>query len=186
MTPASLGSDFVSALLLAVPLIASGSVHMWVVARNLLGALAQPVHRWAFGAHKTWRGFVIMPLATVPGVFLARALSSRYSPELADSLSAVSSLALGLLLGLGYVLAELPNSYLKRRLGIPAGRPATRHRAWFALLDQADSALGCALVYAVLTPVGVLSLVLFVLLGPAIHLLANLTLYGLGLRKEAL
>jgi hypothetical protein len=102
------------------------------------------------------------------------------------NLGEVSAFALGMLLGLGYLLAELPNSYLKRRLGIPAGRPSPRYRAAFALLDQADSALGFALVYAVITDVPAAQLVLMVLLGPAIHAVANLTLYGLGLRKEAL
>ena len=186
MTQASLGTALASAALLVLPLLVSGSLHMWIVTRGVLAGLAQPIHRTAFGANKTWRGFLVMPLATVPGVLLARAIAPAVSTETAASLAAVDPLLLGLLLGLGYVLAELPNSYMKRRLGIAPGRPAARHRFWFSFLDQADSAIGCALVYAALTDVPGLSLALLVVLGPVIHLAANLALYGLGLRKEAL
>jgi hypothetical protein len=67
MTADSLAADLLCAVILILPLIVSGFFHMWVVTRNHLAALAVPIHRVAFGSNKTWRGFAVMPLATVPG-----------------------------------------------------------------------------------------------------------------------
>ena len=88
-----------------------------------------------FGANKTWRGVVVMSEGSTVVVF---AQSELYALESFDAISVVdysqtSWLALGLALGLGYSLAELPNSFAKRRLGTrPAasrasgGRPVRR------------------------------------------------------------
>ena len=180
-----LGTLLASVALLTLPLIVSGSIHMWIVRQNYFAALARPIHKPSFGANKTWRGFAVMMLATVLGVLLARLVALGLPAAAARPFEAVSPLPLGLLLGLGYALAELPNSYLKRRLGIPPGAQSTRHRAWFTFLDQADSAIGCAVVYAALLDYPARVLVLAILLGPAVHLVANVTLYAAGLRKEA-
>ncbi|MCC6375178.1 MAG: CDP-archaeol synthase [Moraxellaceae bacterium] len=53
----------------------------------------------------------------------------------------------GLLAGIGYVLAELPNSFIKRRLGIGAGEVPTRGKYLVILADQLDSGIGFSLAY---------------------------------------
>jgi CDP-diglyceride synthetase len=93
-------------------------------------------------------------------------------------------IVLGVLLGLAYALAELPNSFVKRRLGIEPGKRPPRHAAWFALLDQADSAIGCVLVYGWALGLTPGTMLLLLALGPAIHLLVNYTLYLMRLRRE--
>lgn len=165
------------AFVLMVPLIVSGIAHMIVVRLDLLPRLRVPVHRKFFGPNKTWRGFIVMPLATIPGVLLASAIW----PEHFGSTSAG---VLGALLGLGYAVAELPNSFLKRRLGVAPGKRPERRRFLFTLLDQADSGPGCALVYLVVMNVPAVTLLAFMLLGPGVHLMANFSLYLAGLRKE--
>jgi len=182
----TMNSNLVSALILTLPLLLGGTFHMWVVRRNWFAALARPISQAAFGANKSWRGVLVMTVATVPGVFATVWFAALLGAGVTRPLNAVSPLLLGIALGLGYALAELPNSFVKRRLGIAPGAPAARHRFWFTLIDQADSALGCALIYAWLIDVPVAVLLLIVLVGPAVHLAANLTLYSLGLRKEAL
>src|SRR5690606_27440044 len=97
-----------------------------------------------------------------------------------------SPIFLGLALGLAYVAFELPNSYMKRRLGIAPGKLPERNRFVFALVDQSDSAIGCMLVYALFVAPPWPVLLLLAFLGPAVHLAANLGLYSLGLRKEPL
>lgn len=174
----------IMALLLALPLVVSGAYHMWVVRRNHFAWLAIPLHRRWFGPNKTWRGMVVMLLATIPGVWLAQWLEPWLSLRLLTSLRDQNAVILGLLLGLGYVLPELPNSYVKRRLHI---RPGERPAKWAPLsgfIDQADSAFGCALVYALVLAPPLLVILWMVMLGPLIHLLANLSLFGLGLRKQ--
>lgn len=174
----------ITALFLAIPLLVSGSFHMWVVSRNQFAFLAKPIHLKAFGANKTWRGIVVMMLATIPGVWLAQALEPALSSALTVSMLNSDAVLLGLLLGLGYVIPELPNSFIKRRLNIKPGEPAQRFTFFFSLLDQADSAIGCAIVYWLLLNPSLDVMVWMVVIGPLVHLVANISLYACGLRKQ--
>jgi hypothetical protein len=188
VTARTLGDALLLALFLTLPLVVSGSFHMLVVRRDWLAGLARPISEVRFGRNKTIRGFVVMAFATVPGVLLARWLGDALGGDFATVLAsppAPSAPLLGVALGLAYAFAELPNSYLKRRLGIPPGKSPDHNRVWFTFLDQADSAMGCALVYALLIDVSWLTLSLVVLAGPAVHLVANMSLYAVGLRREA-
>ena len=179
----ALSLHLATALYLALPLVIGGILHMAIVRADVLSALTRPIHDRAFGAHKTWRGVVVMPPATVLGVVLAAALAPALDGWLLVPVPMTVAVPLGLALGLTYLVAELPNSFFKRRLGVPPGQTPRDRRAWFVLLDQTDSVLGCALVYAIWLRPPVLTLLLCVLLGPAIHLGANTTLYALGLRR---
>jgi CDP-diglyceride synthetase len=165
------------ALILSLPLVVSGGLHMAVVKLDLLSGLKVPIARRWFGANKTWRGVVVMSVATVFGVWLTASVWP-------DQFQAWSATTLGVLLGLGYVAAELPNSFIKRRLGIEPGKRPAQHRLWFTLADQADSAIGCALVYAWTLRLSAATLLILVALGPAIHLVVNYTLYLMHLRRE--
>jgi CDP-diacylglycerol--serine O-phosphatidyltransferase len=167
------------ALVLSLPLVISGGLHMMVVRFDWLRALKIPIHRGLLGPNKTWRGVVVMVLTAAFGVWL----TSFVWPE---AFGSWNPFVLGALLGLAYVLAELPNSYFKRRLGIPAGKRPARNRAWFALADQADSAIGCALVYGWALRLSAMTILLLVAVGPAVHLVANYSLYLLRLRREPL
>ena len=165
------------ALILSVPLIVSGGLHMAVVKLDLLPGLRVPIARRWFGANKTWRGVVVMPVATVLGMWLTAAIWP-------DAFGRSDPTTLGILLGLAYVAAELPNSFVKRRLGIEPGKRPVRHRLWFTFADQADSAIGCALVYAWALRLSAATLLIIVALAPAIHLVVNYTLYLVHLRRE--
>lgn len=175
-----IGSVIQDSVLLALPLIVSGSLHMVVVRRDLLPSLKIPLWRAGFGANKTLRGFVVMPVLTLLGLALTRLVAR---PEL-FSFDAVNAWWLGTLLGLSYVLFELPNSFLKRRMGIPPGKQAERNRALFFLLDHLDSSTGCAIAYALLLRPPFPVLLAFWLLAPGIHIAVNLMLFALRLRKE--
>lgn len=62
----------------------------------------------------------------------------------------------GALLGLGTVAGELPNSFVKRQLGVPPGRlPAGVGRLVFAAYDQVDLVPG---IYVALRPIWRLSM----------------------------
>lgn len=173
--------------LLVLPIFISASLHMVIVRWRLFAFLAFPISgRW-LGENKTWRGIVVMPFLTVVGFEFTTALGRGLSilPEFWPS-SFFERTALALGLGFFYVLFELPNSFLKRRLGIRAGQRSGRHVWFFSFCDQADSALGCALFYLIFLPPTEAYFWWLVILGPLIHLIGNLSLYGLGLRREAL
>lgn len=177
-------SEILSALLLIIPLIVGGSLHMAAVRLDIMRALRVPIDTKLFGPNKTWRGVVLMVAFTVVGVFIAQTLEPVFGGGLLVSLRQQSALVLGTLLGLAYVAAELPNSYLKRRLGVAPGELPERKRILFLITDQADSALGCVLAYAAMLAVPARVLAILLLLGPIIHLMANVSLYILGLRKR--
>ena len=167
------------AVILSIPLIFSGLVHMAVVTLNLFPALKVAIHRRWFGENKTWRGLVVIPLTSAVGVVLTSAIWPEY-------FGGWNPVTLGLLLGLAYAAAELPNSFFKRRLGIAPGKRPAQNAAWFALADQADSAIGCALVYGWALRLAPGTVLLLIAIGPAIHLVVNYSLYLMRLRREPL
>ena len=139
------------------PVLAAGLVHVAVLKTNALSQLAIPLDRgriWRgrplLGPNKTWRGLLVMPLATAVAVRIQVGLECKH-PRLA-ALSVIDRRRVGpwcegALLGLAYIGAELPNSFVKRRLGIPAGGQAPRLAgALQYLVDQSDSVVGCLLM----------------------------------------
>ena len=164
---------------LSVPLIFAGVLHMVIVKADFFPSLRRPVHLQTFGTNKTWRGMIAMPVLTATGFVLTRSLPPF------SNLSLHSLLGVGLGVGLAYVLAELPNSALKRKLGIKPGKLPENQKAIFVLLDQSDSVVGCCLAYAWFMPeIPAAALVWCALLSPGIHLALNLALYFAGLRKN--
>ena len=83
-----------------------------------------------------------------------------------------------------YMLFELPNSFLKRRLGIEAGKAVKSDmRAVFLIIDRIDSVTGIALVICILSGKWHLFLP-YILLGGLTHLFVNLTLLKLKVRRN--
>jgi hypothetical protein len=164
-------------LVLTIPVIIAGGLHMAVVTLDVLPMLKIPIQRAWFGANKTWRGVIVMPLAGILGVKVTSALWP-------DAFGGWGALSLGTLLGLGYVIPELPNSFIKRRMHIEPGKRPARHAALFVLGDQLDSTIGCALVYWATLRLSFANVLLLVLIGPALHLIVNYGLFLLKLRKE--
>jgi CDP-2,3-bis-(O-geranylgeranyl)-sn-glycerol synthase len=141
--------------------------------------------RRIFGDNKTWRGFI----AIVPAVALAfvvfRVLFAILPGNLLDGLwplSIVQYAALGCLVGVGFMLGELPNSFVKRQFDIPPGerpiRPVARRIGF--LVDRFDSVIGGIL----LLPVPIATCLYILLLGPVIHLAFNVLLYRLGVKNR--
>ena len=92
---------------------------------------------------------------------------------------------IGFLLGLFYALFELPNSFIKRRLGIEPGKTILGFKKiFFIFLDQADSVFGVALVVWMFYPIGIWVYLLYVIIGAVTHLLLNMMLYFMHFRKN--
>jgi hypothetical protein len=143
-----------------------------------------------FGDNKTWRGFI----AIVPGVGIAfvllRILFAALPHGVLDGLWPLSVLQfgiLGCLVGIGFMLGELPNSFVKRRLGIPPGEaPEGANARWICfLIDRFDSILGGMLVLALIVRVLTLTWCIIFLFGPIIHLAFNVLLFQLGVKARA-
>ena len=178
---------------LLAPLLAGALVHGLCMKHGWLGALARPIdggRRWRgrpiFGHSKTFRG----PLCVAAGTAAAFAVQQPLLARV-DALGSLVELAalpwwLGALAGAGAELAELPNSFAKRRLGIAPGATARGSLGVvFYAWDQLDLLLGYWLVLAgagVATPARVA--ISLALVG-AVHPLATLCGYLLGMRPTA-
>src|SRR5262245_51168772 len=96
-----------------------------------LRLLARPIDAGAtfrgrrlFGASKTYRGPIAVGLGAALVLGLQSTILHRASVfrgvELFDY-GVVDGWALGFLVGAGAMLAELPNSFVKRQIGVPPG-----------------------------------------------------------------
>lgn len=182
-----------SDLLLFLPVIGAPILHGPVLALDLLSPLKRPLDggaRWRgkrlFGDNKTWRGALVMTL----GPLLATVVLWQLDPW-RDALPAAVVDAgpwlVGLLIGLGVVIGELPNSLLKRQLDVaPGTQRGGATGLLLTTLDQGDLVLGiwlCLLpVYVMPAWVAALAFVLVSL----VHLVVNVIGYAIGARSSAI
>ncbi len=132
------------ALYLQIPVVIGGIIHMVAVTRDWLPALRTPIHSTLFGANKTWRGLLLVPILTSVGAFCVLPIEWWLGDH---ALFGNEILLIGYVAGVGYVLAELPNSFLKRRMGIAPGESPQKNTRLFIFLDQFDSGAGVAIAY---------------------------------------
>ena len=125
-----------------IPMILSNIMHMVLVKRNAFSSLAVPVAAELFGKNKTWRAFAIVPPLNALFFWMVNTANPLFGW--------MEALFYGFILGLTYLLFELPNSWLKRRMGIKAGEKAKKNAWLFMLLDKMDSATGVSLLSKIL------------------------------------
>jgi hypothetical protein len=145
---------------------------------DILSSFKIPISVKLFGQNKTWRGFILLPLLSA---FFALLGSLLAGPFLGNHLKVI---LFGIGMGIVYLLAELPNSFMKRRLGIKEGQTSDRFKWFFVVIDQADSAIGCMVAYRILIPIPPLTMILTIISGTIIHLFINVGLYLLRIRKN--
>jgi hypothetical protein len=144
-----------------------------------------------FGDNKTWKGFIgYLIFGAVSTVIWGAVCHGTGIDHLNyfyvnHENTFLFNLMIGVLLGLGYALFELPNSFLKRRLDITPGKTTSGGwKAFFIFLDQADSIFGCALVVWLFYDLGIGLYLLYVLVGAFTHIVMNMLLYVCKLRKN--
>ena len=147
--------------------------------------------RRIFGDNKTWKGvfgYILFNVlfTVVWGIICTNeSIASLNFFYVNHDNTLVYNLLVGVLLGLGYSLFELPNSFLKRILDITPGKTVKGFwKVFFIFLDQADSVFGVAAVVWIFYPLGILLYIVYVLVGAATHILLNMMLYFMHLRKN--
>ena len=181
---------------LFLPLFGGAVFHGFCIKFGWLSSFTSPIDggrtwrdRPIFGANKTFRGLVAVALgaALVLGLQedVLHQISAVRQVELFDY-SVVNGWLLGLAVGASAMLAELPNSFLKRRLCIPSGQQATGIlRLLFFFLDQVDVLLGAWLIFATVMQVTAARIGISVVIVFVMHNLVTVAGYGLGMRKTA-
>jgi len=174
------------ALYLQIPVVIGGVLHMVIVKRNYLSALVIPINQGWFGANKTWRGIFVVPLLTAFGGLCMMPLEWLLTQAIGTSLLNQWNLALlGFIAGVGYVLAELPNSFFKRRIGVEAGVVPEDKKYWFIALDQLDSAFGVAIAYWLMLGISLETAWVYVISFPITALLVKQWLFNKNLKSSA-
>lgn len=181
------------------PVILAGILNMAWVKTGALSALNIPMDGGrtmadglrVFGDNKTWKGFFGMILLTaLAGVLWGILLqgspleTSNLYYRVRENSIGWSALS-GALSGFGYIAFELPNSFVKRRWDIRPGKnPEGPWRILFIFLDQADSVIGCLLVLRLFYPYSLAFFLVAVVAGAGTHLMVNMLLYLLKLRRN--
>jgi len=144
---------FIKTLHLASPVIFAALLHGIVMKYEFIHWLKKPMDMGVtfrgkplFGSNKTWRGFIVCTIGTVFFSFFIKFLYLNYAYFKNISIvdfHQVHPLHFGLALGVGMILGELPNSFLKRRIGIGSGKQGSGFTGiLFRIFDQIDLLLG--------------------------------------------
>ena len=181
------------------PTIIAGVLNMVWCKSSILKKLNTPVDfkknfidgKRIFGENKTFKGilgYVIFNIiSAVLWGFLCRILNiENYNFFFINYTNTFFyNVLIGTLLGLAYSLFELPNSFIKRRIGIAPGKTTSGlKKIFFIFLDQADSIFGCCLVVCVFFNLSLKFYFLYVIVGAITHIVINRLLYLFKLRKN--
>lgn len=179
-----------SVVWLFLPVLGGALAHAPVLSLDLLKPLKRPLDggatfrgRRLFGDNKTWRGAIVI----VAGVTLATLLLAQWDwwwERLPDGLSEEDPLPYGLLLGLGVVVGELPNSFLKRQLDIaPGSQRRSPGGVLLTVYDQADFVLAVWVLLLPLYAMAAWQAAFAFAVVAAVHLVVNLIGFAIGARS---
>ena len=183
-------------LYLLLPLVGGAAVHGACMKYDWLAFLARPIDggrrfrgRPLFGHSKTWRGPIAVAAGAAATYALQRQLLHELAPvafvELVDD-SQLPGFWVMALAGAAAEFAELPNSFVKRRLGIdPSCTASGLPGVVFFLWDQLDLLIGYWLVLVFWVPLTPLRLSISVVVVGGVHPLLTVAGYLLGMRPTA-
>ena len=185
-----------TALFLVAAFVAAGLAHSVWLASRWSRALAIPIDgglrvrgRRLFGDNKMVRGFVVMVPAAGAAFWVLGVLLDATSPALRASLWPLGNgelAMLGVWAGLGFMLGELPNSFVKRQLDVAPGLPPAGAiaRAVSFTVDRVDSIIGMLVAISIAAPTPWMTWAYVLLFGPGIHLAFSLLLHRLGVKAR--
>ena len=179
------------------PVILAGILNMLFVKTDFYSRVKRPIDggktlrdgKRLFGDNKTWAGFFGMILFCAAAQLLWGAVCLQM-PEMCCLYgrfenTPLFNFAAGTAMGFAYMLFELPNSFIKRRLDIPGGKTVRGIKGCvFFFIDQVDSLFGVAAVFAMLFPMTPGQYFLYIMLGAATHIAVNSVLYAAKIRKN--
>lgn len=147
--------------------------------------------RRIFGDNKTFIGFFSMMIfccisQLIEGIILnSLDMSARNEFYIRHENTPIFNIIIGILLGAAYMIFELPNSFIKRRIGIPSGKTAKGIAGKiFFIIDQLDSMIGVMLILYAASGISFGKYLLYVFLGGVTHISVNAILYASKIRKN--
>jgi hypothetical protein len=180
-------------LFLGSPLLPAAIAQGLCIKYDWLSRLKRPIDfgktykgKRIFGDHKTWRGLTINVLFCSLGAIIQAWLQGKGAlPEWLFLLDYKEhALAVGIMLGLGMTVGELPNSFLKRRFEIPPGKSKDGPLGVvFFIYDQVDLTIGIWVFLFFFIRPSLWMVLWSLLITLALHLAVSSVGYLLGMRK---
>jgi CDP-2,3-bis-(O-geranylgeranyl)-sn-glycerol synthase len=171
---------------LAMPVVAAALVHVVVLRFRWLESLCVPIDggaswrgRRVFGDNKTVRGAVVMIALSIAATML-QGIFRIPSLECFDY-GAANLPLVGMLLGLGFVFGELPNSFIKRQLGVA---PGAHGGLIHAVIDQLDSVIGALIALSLVWVPPLRVWVIATALGAGLHIAVNSVWVLVGVKRN--
>jgi hypothetical protein len=184
--------EFLKVSYLLSPLLVGLAFHGLSIRFGWLNSLRLPIDagktlrgKRLFGANKTYRGVIAVAIGTALGVALQGVLHHVHAIRTLELLNYSNpiSLGFGLAIGAAAMLSELPNSLLKRQIGIaPGAQGRGMAGAVFYVLDQIDMLVGTWIVVGFAVPITATRLLWSVVFLFIAHQLLTVVGYGLGMR----
>ena len=140
-----------------------------------------------FGVNKTVRGLAGMVACGAVTLPIAALALRRAIPEPSGvwPLTAAGYAALGAWSGFGFMVGELPNSFLKRQLDIAPGAACERFRHWQLAADRLDSPIGMLAAASLAVHVPWATCALVIAIGPVLHNGFSLLMFRAGLKPRS-
>ena len=182
-----------------LPLIFGGIANMIFTKTPIYKKWKKPIDNYKttksgkryLGDNKTWIGFLSMIIFVAVFQVAFGLLNDILSISHMNDFYAVYdnsiiyNLIVGAASGFIYMLFELPNSFIKRRIDIPSGKTVGGFRGvLFFVVDQIDSLIGVMFVLFLVSNITVWKYFGYVAVGGITHILINLILKSLKIRRN--
>lgn len=181
-------------LYLFAPLLLADALSGLVMRLDWFASLRKPLDAgcsWRgkrlFGNNKTWRGVIVAMLGCVAGAALQKYLVGERAQAFARvDYAHIDVLVFGSAMGAAAMAGELPNSFVKRRLGI---KPGATTQGWLSIVfyvwDQVDLLTLCWPALSLWVSPDFTLIATSVMLALVVHPLSSLIGFAIGARRSA-
>jgi len=138
--------DIISLIWFGCGLFIAGALEALLWKTPIFNYFNVPINQQLFGENKRWRGLITLPLTNLLSTYIMFIIEqgSQINTNNLITFADVNLWQYGLLTGLCFNLAELPNSFVKRRLKILPGDETNPVFFW---VDHMDSPYGVLLLW---------------------------------------
>lgn len=188
----------INKIITVMPIIFAGILNMLFTKTKFYNKHKRPIdnrrsinNKRILGDNKTWIGFgsmvIISGFTHVIWGYILRLLNleSKSDYYVKHDNRITYNLIVGLSNGFIYMVSELPNSFIKRRLDIDSGKRANGIKGvLFYIIDQIDSIVGIAYLIKKLSKINVRETLKYIGIGGFVHAIINLILFKIKVREN--
>lgn len=188
----------INKMITVMPIIFAGILNMLFTKTKFYNKHKRPIdnrrsinNKRILGDNKTWIGFgsmvIISGFTHVIWGYILRLLNleSKSDYYVKHDNRITYNLIVGLSNGFIYMVSELPNSFIKRRLDIDSGKRANGIKGvLFYIIDQIDSIVGIAYLIKKLSKINVRETLKYIGIGGFVHAIINLILFKIKVREN--